>query len=380
MRRTGFHFTLRLFAWTAFLTCLACTPTHAATTGDKQAATEKKLAQVKQDIAHLAQEERATKGRHGSIQAKLAQQSDKLAAASAALRKSHAAIKDNQQKLDALEQQRDALKAHLATQRHALAALLRAIYQVPPHSDLQLLLGGTDITRMARTLAYSRYFQGDRARRIHDLLGELTRLQQLRQAITARRDQLEAARMDNQQRVQQLDAARDEQKRLLAKVEATMQNQQQRMQQLKRDRDALSDLLEKLRTVIADIPENLPANTAFSKLRGKLPWPVAGKHRPADQGLHIAAPRGTVVHAVAHGRVVYANWLRGYGLLVVIDHGNGWMSLYGGNESVLRQPGDWVNAGDPVATAGASVGSDAGIYFGIRHDGKPVKAIQWLHK
>ena len=378
MHRRALRLALRLLLVSFVAACPVMRPAHAADTQDKQAATEKKLAEVKQHLEKLAREQRAATGKRDSLQTRLARQSDRLAAAAKALRESEQALADNQHALDRLEEKRDERERHLDTQREALADLLRAAYRIRPGSDLRLLLGDADMARLARALAYSRYFQHDRMQRIHDLLGQLEQLRQVRKDIEAQRAELEAARASRQQHARQLDAERDRQQKLLAEVQADMGSRQQRMRQLERDRKSLAQLLEKLRDVLKDIPEQLPGDTPFAKLRGKLPWPVKGQSAPVNEGLHIAASRGTRVRAVAHGRIVYADWLRGYGLLVIVDHGQGWLSLYGGNESVLHQVGDWIDAGDAIATAGASAGDDAGVYFGLRHKGKPVDPRPWL--
>lgn len=353
---------------------------RAADTDAKQAATAKKLAEVKKRIAQLAREQRQAGTRRDSIQAKLARQSDLLANASDALRDSDKALADNRKSLDELTRQRDALKTQLDSQREALADLLRAAYKIRPDSDLRLLLGNEDLARLARALAYSRYFQKNRMQRIQQLLGQLDRLQQVQADIQTERAALEKNRVERQSRVQALDAERAAQRKLLAEVKTQLGDKKRQMQQLEANRKSLATLLEKLRDVLKDVPDQLPGNAPFAKLRGKLPWPVKGKSSSANEGLHITATRGTRVHAVAHGRVVYADWLRGYGLLVIVDHGQGWLSLYGDNESVLHHPGDWVNAGDTIATAGASTGDDAGVYFGLRHHGKSVNPLPWLGK
>lgn len=362
------------------MAAFAVAPAHGADNKDQQATTEKKLAEVKQRIAKLAREQRAASGKRDSLQARLAGQSDKLAAAAQEVRKSDKALADNQHQLDALEKKRDGLNAHLDTQRDALADLLRAAYKIRPGSDLRLLLGDADMTHLARALAYSRYFQHDRMQRIHDLLTQLEQLQQVREDISTQRDKLTTVRAARQEKAHRLDAERAKQQKLLAEAKKKVGDQARQMQELKANRKSLAQLLEKLRDVLSDIPDQLPGDAPFAKYRGKLPSPVKGKATRVDEGLHIAAARGTRVHAVAHGRVVYADWLRGYGLLVIIDHGQGWLSLYGGNESVLHHPGDWVKAGDAIATAGASAGDDAGVYFGLRHHGKSVNPLPWLRK
>jgi len=142
-------------------------------------------------------------------------------------------------------------------------------------------------------------------------------------------------------------------------------------------------LLKQLQNVFSDIPAQLGKNTLFAELHGKLPWPVAGAPRNGSGalalGLVIAAKPGAEVRAVAYGRVAWADFMRGYGMLVIIDHGGGWMSLYGGNESAAVSAGDWVRPGQPIATV-ARNSEQGGAWFGLRHDGKPVDPHGWFAK
>ena len=141
---------------------------------------------------------------------------------------------------------------------------------------------------------------------------------------------------------------------------------------------------------MSDIPADLGKRLDPAELRGSLPLPVTGRVRHAfgharTEGLHwqgwlINAPRGSEVRSVAYGRVAFSDWLRGYGLLLIIDHGHGFMSLYGHNESLLHDVGDWVEANTPISTVGSSPGSGDGLYFEFRKDGKAVDPASWLQR
>lgn len=346
----------------------------------RQAETQHKLDAVKAKIADLAKAQRQTGAHRDDLNAKLAAQADTLAAASRAVRDTEAAIAGKQQALEKLGKERDAIEQRLDGQRAALAELLRATYALGRGSDLRLLLGDEDIARIARALAYSRYFQRDRVARIRSLLEDMARLDEIQAALAAERKALENKRAELATRAQTLEDERAQQRRLLAQADAELKSQEQRLAALKQDQKSLNALLESLRNVFADIPKALPADTPFKRLRGRLPWPAPGALRDSGAGVRIAAARGSEVHAVAHGRIAYADWLRGYGMLVIVDHGNGWMSLYGDNESLLHGVGDWVDAGDAVGTAGATTGANAGVYFELRHNGKPVDPRPWLAK
>jgi septal ring factor EnvC (AmiA/AmiB activator) len=138
-----------------------------------------------------------------------------------------------------------------------------------------------------------------------------------------------------------------------------------------------------LKDVFADIPKQLGAEKPFAQMKGDLPWPASGAVRAGsgvlEHGLLIGARPGTAVHAVAYGRVAWADFMRGFGELVIVDHGGGYMSLYGNNEAALVEVGDWVKPGQSIATVGRGQ-QQAGAYFEIRKDGKPVDARDWLKK
>jgi septal ring factor EnvC (AmiA/AmiB activator) len=148
-------------------------------------------------------------------------------------------------------------------------------------------------------------------------------------------------------------------------------------------------VLSLLQQSLADVSGDLADIQSFAALKGKLPWPLAGRtvvrfgsrRRPSGlrwDGLVIAAPLGTEVRAVHRGRVAFSDWLRGFGLLLILDHGDGYMTLYGYNQSLFKEVGEWVETGEPVALAGRSGGRlSPGVYFGIRVHGKPVNPIKW---
>lgn len=376
---------------------LLCSPPAAAQQA-KEAAARKKLEQIRTDIQTLNAHRKDTNNKRETLQSQLAAQAKALSSAAAAVRKSDQALAATQAELDTLETRRRALNQHLSGQKQALADLLRAAYALGRGSDLRLLLGDQDLARMSRALAYSRYFQAHRVQRIRALTHDLADLDDVQQRIQTQQRALQATREERARRMRSLAAQRDEQRKLLQQVQAQYTSQGERLAALKQNEKDLDTLLAKLREAMRQARakarqqvhahghggvqpptdfEPLPAGTPFAKQRGHLPWPLRGSRSDDGDGVLIAAPRGTTVHAVAAGRVVYANWLRGYGMLVIVNHGSGWMSLYGNNESVLVHVGDLVSAGAAVGTSGAS-GGRQGVYFELRHGKKPVPAGPWL--
>lgn len=358
-------------------------PSTSATDGHaaREDATRAQLAAVRAEIAKIASDQHATAATRGAINAKLAAQAAQINDAAKAVRETDTGIATKMAALADLQTQRSDLDTKLSGQRAALADLLRAIYTLNRGTDLSLLLGDDDIARIDRALAYSRYFQHDRVARIHSLLGEVAKLDTLKASIESDTRALQQQRDQRTAQAAQLEQARDAQQALLADADKQLAQQKDKLAALKHDAEALDHLLKQLQNVFADIPAQLGKNTPFAKLRGKLAWPVAGAQREGSgslaNGIVIVAKPGADVHAVAYGRVAWADFMRGYGMLVIVDQGDGWMSLYGGNESALVEAGDWVKPGQPIATVGRDPGQ-RGAWFGLRKDGKPVDPQGWF--
>ncbi|HJU27365.1 MAG TPA: peptidoglycan DD-metalloendopeptidase family protein [Rhodanobacteraceae bacterium] len=347
----------------------------------QRAETQRKLDAVRAQIAQIAEARRTAAAQRDRITAALADQAKQLNDASNALDETDAAIARKSSELTGLQERQGRLQDKLAGQREALSELLRAAYALNRGGDLSLLLGDEDIERISRALAYSRYFQRDRVQRIRSLLSDLAKLEQLRRRIEADQAALQRQRSERAERANALLQARDEQRELLAQADARLAQQKDQLAALQGQERDLNALLEKLKDLFADIPRQLGGERPFAQLRGDLPWPARGRVRagggPLAHGLLIDAAVGTTVRAVAYGRVAWAEFMRGYGMLVIVDHGGGWMSLYGNNEAALVEAGDWVKPGQPVARVGQGE-SQSGAYFELRKDGKPVDARGWL--
>lgn len=368
-------------AMIAGASAIAGPPAPASSTSAREAAAKAKLVEVRAEIAKIADAQRATATKRDAINATLAAQAVQLNQAANAVRESDAAIAAKIASLADLEQQRATLEQKLSGQRAALADLLRAVYTLNRGSDLAMLLGDDDIARIDRALASSRYFQQDRVARIRALLGEVAQLDNVKASIETETAALRQQRDQRAAQATELEQARDAQQKLLAQADAQLAQQKDKLASLQRDADALNRLLKQLQNVFSDIPAQLGKNTPFAELHGNLPWPVAGTPRNGSRvlalGVVIAAKPGAEVRAVAYGRVAWADFMRGYGMLVIIDHGGGWMSLYGGNESAAVSAGDWVRPGQPIATV-ARNSEQGGAWFGLRHDGKPVDPHGWF--
>ncbi len=389
-----------LAAFIVGCTCLAA-PLHAGQDGksaSEQAAARQKLAEVHSKMAALARQQADTAARRDSVNAALARQATALAAAAQALHQTDLDLAAKQQQLDQLQQQRSSLQQNLDRQQAAIADLLRATYALGHGSDLRLLLGDEDVARIARALVYSKYFQQDRVRRVQLLMSDLARLQQLEISITAEQQALQATRARREAQAHVLAQQRAAQQKLAAATDAQYQDQAQRLAALKRNARSLNQLVDRLQQAIdtaarkaqarASAAQKHPgrpqppieAGSAAANIRGNLPWPASGVVNSYGNGVLIKASGGSEVHAVARGRVIYAGYLRGYGMLLILNHGNGWMSMYGNNETLLHGVGDQVEAGTAIGTASPPTGINTGVYFELRKNGQPVDPRSWLSK
>ena len=380
----------------ALLLCgLLAVSAHAQESGDQhgvqEAQTKQKLEQIRVEMHKLAEEQRSTAAKRNDATNALRDADLKIAALAKTLRNIDQQLSGQQTKLDGLLVQQSALDVKLKDQRNALAALLRSAYAMGRDEELKLLLAQDHIDDISRMLAYYRYFERARVHEIDGLLEDLQALAQLQADIERETVALKASRDERAIQAQRLDGEREQRHLLLGELDAALKDQTARLAALGKDEKALVDLLAKLRDIFADIPQHLVGAEPFADLRGRLNWPLRGKvvvrfgatavdGERSSQGVLIAAKDGSEVRAVSHGRVVYADWLRGYGLLLIIDHGEGYLSLYGYNETLLKEAGDWVDAGEVVATSGDSGGrKTAGLYFELRRDGKPIDPAAWIH-
>jgi len=377
-----------------FLTALTTLPPARAAQDAKarseQEDTRQKLQGVRKDIDNLTKDQRDTANARDSANAALARQAEQVSTAARAVRDTDGELEQRRHDLEQLGQQRAGMQSGLDQQKGALGDLLRATYTLGRGSDLQLLLGDEDVNRISRALAYSRYFQQDRVGRIRGLLADLSRLREVEAAITAEQQKLEATRAERTKRAAELERQRAEQQKLVAQADSKYKDQAQRIAALKQNEQDMNAMVVRLQKVIDDAakaaapapaPKGSPAAAAapVGNLRGSLPWPTDGPVHAFGSGVIIVAPRGSEVKAVARGRVVFANFLRGYGMMIIVNHGNGYMSMYGNNETLLHGVGDMVEAGEAVGTAAAPAG-DNGAYFELRQNGKPIDARGWLGK
>lgn len=320
-------------------------------------------------------------------------------------------LQQQEKELQELRQRRDALQQSRTDQQQQIARQVRGAYELGREDKLKTLLNQEDPARVSRALVYYDYFNRARAAQIDAYVDLISELDAIEPSIEEKATSLRTSRDALDQAQQKLLSAREERQAALAKLAGTIKNKDSELKQLAQNRSSLEQVLRKLEAssrAAASPPKPaapgratgpvvhsgapVAGNQPFASLRGKLPWPVTG--RPANRfgaqrgssdlkwhGINIAADEGTTVHAIHGGKVVFADWLRGSGLLIIIDHGAGYLSLYAHNQSLLRSVGERVAGGDAIATVGNSGGQDqAALYFEIRQRGVPADPAQWCRR
>jgi len=261
---------------------------------------------------------------------------------------------------------------------------LRAAYAIGREGKLKLLLSQNDASRVRRLLAYHGYLGKAREKRIAEIRASQERLERLLAERHSEVAQLEQDQLAQHDEEIALEAARQRRAGLLARERQRVESRSERLRRLERDRKRLRALLARLEKEAANRDLSASLGTPFAARKGKLPWPLAGRPRAAPDaggGVLIPAPAGAPVHAIHRGRIAFADWLRGYGLLTIIDHGDGFLSLYGHNQALYKEVGQWVEAGETIASAGNSGGKrSAGVYFAIRKQGKAVDPRRWCRR
>jgi septal ring factor EnvC (AmiA/AmiB activator) len=279
-------------------------------------------------------------------------------------------------------------EAHLDEESAALAAQVRAAYMSGSQEKIRLLLNQRDPATLGRLMAYYRYLNDYRAGNIDAVIEQIRQLDELRSKIAAEEDRLAGLAKTRYAELTRLNQAQENRTALLASLRQKMKTEGQEVERLAAQEKDLTRLIAELTSILSDYP--ISSEQPFSEHKGKLTWPVAGtllhdfgQPRVGGNikwnGVVLAAPRGREVRAIYHGRVAFADWLAGMGLLVIIDHGDSYMTLYGYNETILKNAGDWVAPGDVIATVGDSGGqSQASLYFELRRGKQPVNPRQWV--
>ena len=374
---------------------------------------------VGSNAAHATRQEQLEhlRKRISALQQEVEKTTESKSAATEALRKSELAISESNRKLynlarqhrqatqalQKMQKQSTSLTQNVETQRALLGKLLYQQYMGGRQQYLKLLLSNRNPDQVTRDLQYYEYITRGRANLLHALRSDLAQVNAL--ADQTREKNAEIAKLQGEAKLQKRHLERDRRarKRVLRKYALQLRRQRHEIGRLQRNENRLSQLVDKLSDMLSrpksvgiyrnnQLPDDRFDGKPFASLKGRLSLPVKGvvtnrfgaPHRDSRvrwKGLFVRAAAGRPVKAVAAGRVVFADWLRGFGNLLIIDHGKGYMSLYGDNETLYKQVGDTLKGGDTVAAVGNTGGNeDSGLYFELRYRGKPMDPMKWVAK
>lgn len=350
-----------------------------------------RLKELRETIEQLKVELNQVKSNRQELMSDLQSSETKIGELSKKVRELRKQLDDKQSHLKRLSSEKEELLSAKKQQQGSVARHLDAAYRLGQQSSLKMLLNQQDPSLLARNLHYYRYFTHAQAEEVRRYTGTIARIEELEPAISAEAEAISRSHSELRAKRDQLQASQAERKRTLAKLERTIADTDAKLKSSEEDRHHLEKLLREVVRITGDM--QLPAsNQPFGKLKGQLPWPTSGKvlrtfgsprvaNKVRWQGVLIGAPEGHPVYAVHQGRVVFADYLRGQGLLLIIDHGSGFMSLYAHNQSLFKNLGEWVNAGEQVASVGLSGGqNNAALYFELRYKGEPTDPRPWLKK
>jgi murein hydrolase activator len=355
------------------------------------------------------------RGRIGELQKQLAESEESKVEAGDALRESERAVSETNRKLYQLAEQRRqvsaaliklrsrarTVEADIAAEQATLSSLLYQQYVTGQSDAVKLVLNREDPNEIARQLHYLGYVSRARAELLASLRYNLANLEKLADETRDKSAELRALQNEEASQKRRLEKEKAERQHVYTRVSSEIAQSRKQLSTLKRDEERLTRLIERLAKEVARkkpgkritnqaLPSADSGSGPFRKLKGRLRLPVLGElmNRFGSQrkdsglswkGLFISAEPGREVKAIAGGRVVYADWLRGFGNLMIVDHGDGYMSLYGNNEALLKQVGDETRAGDTIAAIGNSGGNpDSGLYFELRYQGKPFDPLPWV--
>ncbi|MCK9619741.1 MAG: peptidoglycan DD-metalloendopeptidase family protein [Methylobacter sp.] len=348
---------------------------------------------------------------------------EKLYGRTAALLKTlQAQVEQKRQNLSKIHQEKQSLQDEVAKQNVELAGQIKAAYAMGQKEQLKLLLNQQDPALSSRMLVYYDYLNKARLAKLANISESMHHLERLGKQQQHETELLEKSLEQKKSEQIAVDDVKKRRAKLLAQLKSDFSSNEQQIIHLRESENKLRNLVSSLQRSTndltfeveqtkklhktAEVPAEEPGKDLlnskdnfpklegdFFSFKGRLPWPVKGRltnkfgsvraesTENIWDGVLIDASEGTEIHAITSGKVVFSDWLRGYGLLIIIDHGKGYMTLYAFNQSLYRQVGEWVDAGEVVASVGQSGGrSRPGLYFGIRNNGKPVDPLEWCRK
>ncbi len=368
---------------------LAILAVNTVSMADEKSAKEKQLKTLLRKIDKLKQDidgKEDSKSRYikqlKSIERKVGEVNQKI-------RATNKKITGKKSELAALRETRLKHQRKLSQENDYLAEQVYAAFTLGQQERVKLLFSQQDPQALQRNLVYYQYFSNARVDLINKVQGNIDKVIETTQLIQQAKLDLEKGQTALSTQKKELRKDLGKRKTIIGSLDKQLKKQGGSLSRLEDEAKQLQNLIKSIEEIFVDAPESEISHKAFAELKGKLAWPVKGKirklfgrNKPLSelrwQGVVIEAPNGRQVKAVSHGRIAFADWLRGLGNLIIIDHGNSYLSLYGHNESLFKSAGEWVEAGDIIGTIGSSGGQNKpALYFEIRKKGRPQNPTGW---
>ena len=381
-----FRFTLAI---TLLLGLLVSSLALAANPSTQEEVSEVQLKELRRDINKLQGWLKEARGEHSLLENSLRDTEVQIGQLVTRIADNSREASELEQRLSRLRNEQRSLQTQLDQQAGYLRQQIRSAYSMGRQEYLKVLLNQQKPDRVARLLRYYDFINKKRTEQIEQYLATARQLNVVQSEIITRSKTLEQVRYSLQNRRSELLVEQKKRQQVVKQLSQEIAGRGDELKTLEADQKRLEKLLAAVTEAIVKLPPPRDASP-FPQMRGKLPWPIKGRvlsaygskqynNRITSHGMLIQAKEGDAVRSVHGGRVVFADWLRGFGFMLIIDHGEGYMSLYGYNQTLSKQPGDWVHGGEIVATAGSTGGQQSnGLYFEIRSGGKPLDPIGWI--
>ncbi len=379
---------LRIPIWSVLLAVFICLTLSLDTLADNKQ--QQELEKLKVSISSLEKKLRKQRKEKNTLQLKLEIVERNVVDLDKKIRAVSKKITKTENNLSRLNSDKNNLEQRINKQRSTIAEQIRAAYKTGNEEPIKLLLNQEDPELLSRILKYYDYLLDARSKKIDQFTADIESLKIPLSKIETQNTLLADSKKELEKHKHQLASSISQRKATLTKVTQSLQSNKQQLNQYKKQRDELEAVVQTVGEAAKAIP---PAQDypSFALSKGKLNWPVRGRLTAGYgskrseylrwQGWLISAKKGASIKSVHHGRVVFSDYLRGFGLLVIVDHGDGYMTLYAHNKDLLKETGDWVQSGETVARAGNTGGlTNTALYFEVREKGKTVNPKIWLSK
>lgn len=352
---------------------------------------QQRLKEVQAEIKKLEAWLKDARGEYDSLNKELQSSDKEIADLVKQIDTTRRQLREEQDKLKKLQAEQAQLRQLRTRHQQLLSEQIRLSRKMGDEAAVRFWLTQDDPVKNQRVIQYFGYFNRARVTQLHATIEELLRLDNLTALIAETEESLRDTESRLTRKSNDLNSKRAGQKKIMASLSKKMSDEDARLKARQADRKRLEALLAEVQNLVANSARSNDEKP-FKQMRGQLPAPLQGPvlasfgsmnndNKSRWEGWKIGAREGAEVRSVHHGRVVFADWLRGFGLLMIVDHGQGYLSLYAHNQTLTRDVGSWVNGGDVIATAGRSGGQDeAALYFEIRYQGKPQDPAAWLKR